>query len=175
MKAGIFVCFVHCSLDIHEECQAYERYLISTCWVYEWFLNIRLCCLNYANTFYTAPHCVRRISSYSSLYIENFTQTLGLPPQKGLEERSLLGFQHSSLMLFSSRTLNSGVRNKFYDSTAWREWGGGHSCKWLGTVSPESWCGLTFEVLPNTRAEPCPWRDAAQPLPAPWTLPSHSG
>lgn len=31
-------------------------------------------------TLYRVPNCVRRISIYSSLYIENFTQTSDLPP-----------------------------------------------------------------------------------------------
>lgn len=65
--------------------------------------------------------------------------------------RILLGLQHFLWCYWYSPQglYTGGVRNKFYDSTAWREWGGSHSGKWLGTVSPEFRCGLSL-MLPST-------------------------
>lgn len=69
-----------------EECQAHERHSINMWWTYEWFLNVRFCSLNYANSFHRAPNRARRISIYSSWCIENCTQTSHLHP-KGDWER----------------------------------------------------------------------------------------
>lgn len=74
--------------------------------MYEWFLNVRLCCLNYAN-FFWAPNCVRRISIYSSLYIENLTQTSDLPPS-GDWERGFFWVPTSECYCNSPRELQTG-------------------------------------------------------------------
>lgn len=79
-----------------EECQAHERYSVNIWWRYEWFLNVRFCCLNYANAFYRAPNCVKRISTYLSLCTENFTQTSDLPPKGDFERGFFLGPSMSS-------------------------------------------------------------------------------
>lgn len=54
------------------------------------FWNGRFCYLSYADAFHRAPDCVKRISIYSSFYIENFTQTSDLRPKEGCESGFLL-------------------------------------------------------------------------------------
>lgn len=87
-EGGDFPLFCSLIYSKHlEEHQAPERYSVNIWSMYEWFLNVRLCCLNDENTFYR-PQTVKKISIYASLYIANFTQILDLPPKETWREDS---------------------------------------------------------------------------------------
>lgn len=125
--------------------------------MYEWFLNIRLCCLNDANAFYKAPTCVK-ISIYSSLHTDNFTQTLDLAPEGAArEDYSWIPALLLNIIRNPLRDFQLEGRKQFPDLTTWGE---GETLLSVTWDCPSAACwGLIFLVPPTTTARLVPCQD----------------
>lgn len=135
--------------------------------MYDWFLNVRLCCLDYA-TFCRIPNCVRRIFHLLIFIGWGFYPNLRfIPKEDGREDFSWM------LLEVSLRTLSCEAGKRLSDPTTRGEQGGSHGYKYLGTVSLRpgvagpSWCcqlrqgwALSLERWTSTNTSPT---DTAKP------------